>query len=54
MLEMQNAECSMPRAFAFCIQHYFVSLCAVCFLQNLQNLLISNRSVVFFLFLVVA
>jgi hypothetical protein len=32
---------------------YFVSLCDVCFRQNRQYLLISSRSVVFFLFLVV-
>ena len=32
---------------------YFVSLCAVCLRQNLQYLLISSRSVVFFLFFVV-
>jgi hypothetical protein len=33
--------------------NYFVSLCAVCFRQKRQNLLNSNRSVVFFLFFVV-
>ena len=32
---------------------YFVSLCAVCFLQYLQYLLNSRRSVVFFRFFVV-
>jgi len=32
---------------------YFVSLCAVCFRQYRQYLLISRRSVVFFLFFVV-
>lgn len=30
---------------------YFISLCAVCFLQNLQNFFNSRRSVTFFLFL---
>ena len=35
------------------LQHYFVSLCAVCFRQKRQNLLNSSRSVVFFLFFVV-
>jgi hypothetical protein len=33
--------------------HYFDSLCDVCFRQKRQNLLISSRSVVFFLFFVV-
>ncbi len=32
---------------------YFVSLCDVCLRQKRQNLLISSRSVVFFLFFVV-
>ena len=32
---------------------YFVSLCAVCFLQNLQYFFISSLSGVFCLFLVV-
>ena len=35
------------------LDRYFVSLCAVCFRQKRQYLLISSRSVVFFLFFVV-
>jgi hypothetical protein len=35
------------------IANHLVSLCDVCLRQNRQNLLNSNRSVVFFLFLVV-
>jgi len=34
-------------------KNYFDSLCEVCLRQKRQNLLISSRSVVFFLFFVV-
>ena len=35
-----------------CLQGYFISLCGVCFLQNLQNFLSSSLSGFFFLFFV--
>src|SRR5262249_44574881 len=53
--EMQNAETKMLNAaFILHVHDHFCSLRAVCFRQNRQYLLISMRSVVFFLFFDVA